>query len=40
MTDGLSDIPDGGTYYLTIDADGVDPGIMPAVAAPARALHR
>jgi len=40
MTDVLSDIPDGGTYYLTIDADGVDPGIMPAVAAPARALHR
>ena len=35
MTDVLSEIPDGGTYYLTIDADGVDPGIMPAVAAPA-----
>ena len=35
MTDVLNEIPDGGTYYLTIDADGVDPGIMPAVAAPA-----
>ena len=28
-------IPDGGNYYLTIDADGVDPTIMPAVAGPA-----
>jgi agmatinase len=27
-------IPDGGPYYLTIDADGVDPTIMPAVLAP------
>ena len=35
MTDVLQEIPDGGTYYLTIDADGVDPSIMPAVAAPA-----
>jgi len=35
MSDVLNEIPDGGTYYLTIDADGVDPGIMPAVAAPA-----
>lgn len=35
MADVLDEIPDGGTYYLTIDADGVDPGIMPAVAAPA-----
>lgn len=24
-------IPDGGLYYLTIDADGLDPTIMPAV---------
>jgi agmatinase len=30
----LARIPDGGTYYLTIDADGLDPAIMPAVAAP------
>ena len=27
-------IPDGGPYYLTIDADGLDPTIMPAVIAP------
>ena len=26
---------DGRRYYLTIDADGVDPVIMPAVAGPA-----
>jgi len=31
----LTRIPDGGDYYLTIDADGVDPSIMPAVAGPA-----
>jgi len=31
----LDRIPDGGQYYLTIDADGVDPTIMPAVAGPA-----
>jgi len=31
----LDRIPDGGNYYLTIDADGVDPPIMPAVAGPA-----
>ena len=31
----LDRIPDGGQYYLTIDADGVDPAIMPAVAGPA-----
>jgi agmatinase len=31
----LNRIPDGGNYYLTIDADGVDPTIMPAVAGPA-----
>jgi hypothetical protein len=23
--------PDNGPYYLTIDADGIDPTIMPAV---------
>tara|TARA_R110002094_G_scaffold139084_3_gene130304 strand:- start:79 stop:1050 length:972 start_codon:yes stop_codon:yes gene_type:complete len=27
----LDRIPDGGPYYLTIDADGLDPTIMPAV---------
>lgn len=31
----LDRIPDGGRYYLTIDADGLDPAVMPAVAAPA-----
>lgn len=31
----LSRIPDGGNYYLTIDADGLDPSIMPAVDGPA-----
>jgi agmatinase len=31
----LDRIPDGGRYYLTIDADGMDPTIMPAVAGPA-----
>ena len=29
----LDQIPDGGPYYLTIDADGIDPTIMPAVMA-------
>lgn len=29
----LERIPDGGPYYVTIDADGVDPTIMPAVLA-------
>ena len=29
----LDRIPDGGPYYLTIDADGLDPTIMPAVYA-------
>jgi agmatinase len=29
----LERIPDGGPYYLTIDADGIDPTIMPAVMA-------
>lgn len=27
-------IPDGGNYYLTIDADGLDPVVMPAVGSP------
>ncbi|PQM55230.1 MAG: arginase, partial [Rhodobacteraceae bacterium] len=31
----LDRIPHGQNYYLTIDADGVDPTIMPAVAGPA-----
>jgi agmatinase len=31
----LARIPDGGRYYLTIDADGLDPSVMPAVAGPA-----
>ena len=30
----LAGIPDGERYYLTIDADGIDPSVMPAVAAP------
>lgn len=30
----LERIPVGGDYYLTIDADGLDPSVMPAVAAP------
>ncbi|WP_036831477.1 agmatinase [Photobacterium sanctipauli] len=33
MDEVLNSIPDGGTYYLTIDADGIDPTIMPAVLA-------
>lgn len=31
----LGRIPDGGRYYLTIDADGLDPSVMPAVEGPA-----
>jgi agmatinase len=31
----LDRIPDGGNYYLTIDADGMDPSLMPAVLGPA-----
>lgn len=31
----LERIPAGGPYYLTIDADGLDPTIMPAVMSPA-----
>ncbi len=29
----IDQIPDNGPYYLTIDADGIDPTIMPAVMA-------
>lgn len=35
MASVLAGIPDGERYYLTIDADGIDPSVMPAVAAPA-----
>lgn len=28
-------IPAGGRYYITIDADGLDPSVMPAVRGPA-----
>jgi len=31
----LKRIPDNGRYYITIDADGMDPSVMPAVAGPA-----
>jgi agmatinase len=31
----LERIPDGGQYYITIDADGMDPSVMPAVSGPA-----
>jgi agmatinase len=31
----LDRIPDGGNYYLTIDADGMDGAVMPAVDGPA-----
>ncbi len=30
----LERIPDGGRYYLTVDMDGMDPSIAPAVNAP------
>ena len=35
MASVLERIPDGERYYLTIDADGLDPSVMPAVGAPA-----
>ena len=35
MRSVLERIPDGGRYYLTIDADGLDPTIAPAVNGPA-----
>jgi agmatinase len=31
----LDRIPDGGSYYITVDADGLDPTYAPAVAGPA-----
>jgi agmatinase len=31
----LKRIPDNARYYLTVDADGLDPSIMPAVEGPA-----
>lgn len=31
----LEQIPADGRYYLTVDADGLDPAVMPAVAGPA-----
>jgi agmatinase len=31
----IARIPDGGRYYLTVDADGMDPTEMPAVYGPA-----
>ena len=31
----LDVIPDGAQYYITVDADGFDPAVMPAVAGPA-----
>jgi agmatinase len=30
----LERIPDGGRYYITVDLDGMDPTVAPAVAAP------
>ena len=30
----LKKIPDGSNFYITVDADGMDPTIMPAVNAP------
>jgi agmatinase len=30
----LKRVPDGGRYYISIDADGLDPAVMPAVAGP------
>lgn len=31
----LSRIPEGANYFITLDCDGLDPSIMPAVGAPA-----
>lgn len=31
----IDKIPSGGRYYISIDADGVDPTVMPAVRGPA-----
>jgi agmatinase len=33
MESVLAKIPDGGRFYLTIDLDGIDPGIAPAVGS-------
>ena len=30
----LKKIPDGANYYITFDADGLDPSIMPATGTP------
>jgi agmatinase len=30
----LQRIPAGGRYYVSIDADGLDPSVVPAVGAP------
>lgn len=35
MKSVLDRIPSEGRYYITIDADGVDPSVMPGVAGPA-----
>lgn len=35
MQSVLDRVPAGGRYYLTIDADGLDPSIAPGVAGPA-----
>ncbi len=35
MQSVIDRIPEGGHFYLTIDADGLDPSVMPAVAGPA-----
>jgi len=35
MEEVLKRIPDGERYYVTIDADGLDPPIAPGVAGPA-----
>ena len=34
MDEILARIPDGGRYYITVDMDGMDCAIAPAVAAP------
>ncbi len=35
MDSVLERILEGGQYYITIDADGLDPTVMPAVEGPA-----
>jgi len=35
MPSVLERLPDNKRYYLSIDADGLDPAVMPAVAGPA-----